>query len=127
MSSLNKVSLIGNLGNKPEIRHFENGGRVANFSVATTERWTDKKTGEKREATEWHSIVVKNDNLIGFVEKWLDKGTRIYVEGQLKTRKWTKDDQDFYKVEIVLQPFRGEIMLLDGAKSEMAESEQPTA
>ena len=125
MSSLNRVTLIGNLGKAPEVRTFQNGGRVANFSIATSERWKDKNTGEKREQTEWHDIVVKNAHLVGIVEKYLEKGSRVYVEGQLKTRKWTdKEGKDHYKTEVVVSPFHGEITLLDGAKREAADDAQ---
>jgi single-strand DNA-binding protein len=125
MSSLNKVTLIGNLGQAPEIRSFQNGGRVANFSIATSERWKDKQTGEKREQTEWHTIVVKNEALVSLAEKFLEKGSKVYIEGQLKTRKWAdKEGKDHYTTEVVLQGFHGEIKLLDGAKREAAEDAQ---
>jgi len=125
MSSLNRVTLIGNLGKDPEVRSFQNGGRVANFSIATSERWKDKSTGEKREQTEWHNIVIKNQHLVGVVEKYLEKGSQVYVEGQLKTRKWKdKEGKDHYTTEVVVAPFHGEIKLLDGAKREAADDAQ---
>lgn len=112
--SVNKVILVGNLGKDPEIRSFANGGRVASFSIATSESWKDKATGEKKERTEWHRISVLNDNLVGIVEKYIKKGAKVYIEGQLETRKWTdKDGQEKYTTEVVLRPFRGEITMLD--------------
>ena len=112
--SVNKVIIIGNLGKDPEIRAFQNGGRVASFSVATSENWKDKATGEKKERTEWHRISVLNDKLVEIVERYLKKGAKVYIEGQLETRKWTdKDGQEKYSTEVVLRPFRGEITMLD--------------
>ncbi|HYD17375.1 MAG TPA: single-stranded DNA-binding protein [Patescibacteria group bacterium] len=112
--SVNKVILVGNLGKDPEIRSFANGGRVASFSIATSESWKDKASGEKKERTEWHRISVLNDNLVGIVEKYIKKGAKVYIEGQLETRKWTdKDGQEKYTTEVVLRPFRGEITMLD--------------
>jgi single-strand DNA-binding protein len=114
--SVNKVILIGNLGRDPEIRSFQNGGRVASFSLATSENWKDKATGEKKERTEWHRISVLNDKLVEVVEKYVKKGSKLYIEGQLETRKWTdKDGQEKYTTEVVLRPFRGEITMLDSA------------
>jgi single-strand DNA-binding protein len=114
--SVNKVILVGNLGKDPEIRTFQNGGRVASFSIATSESWKDKATGERKERTEWHRISVLNDNLVGIVERYLKKGAKIYVEGQLETRKWTDQaGQEKYSTEVVLRPFRGELTMLDGA------------
>ena len=112
--SVNKVILIGNLGKDPEIRAFQNGGRVASFSVATSENWKDKASGEKKERTEWHRVSVLNDKLVEVVERYIKKGSKVYVEGQLETRKWTdKDGQEKYSTEVVLRPFRGEITMLD--------------
>ncbi len=117
MSSLNKVILIGKLGKDPEIRTMSNGNRVATFSVATSESWKDKNTGEKKEKTEWSRVVVFNDRLVGTVERFLTKGSKIYLEGQLQTRKWTSDDgKENQTTEVVLQQYRGEILLLDGKK-----------
>jgi single-strand DNA-binding protein len=112
--SVNKVILVGNLGKDPEIRTFPNGGRVANFSVATSESWKDKASGERKERTEWHRVSVLNENLVGIVERFIKKGSKVYIEGQLETRKWTdKDGNEKYTTEVVLRPFRGEITMLD--------------
>ncbi len=113
--SVNKVILIGNLGRDPEIRTFQNGGKVANFSVATSERWTDRASGEKREKTEWHNVVVRNENLVGVCERFLRKGAKVYLEGRIETRKYTdQSGQERFITEIVLPPFRGELTMLDG-------------
>ena len=113
--SVNKVILIGNVGKDPEIRSLQNGGRVANFSLATSESWKDRSSGEKREKTEWHRVVVFNDNLVGVVERFIKKGSKLYVEGALETRKWTdQSGQEKYSTEVVIKQFRGEITLLDG-------------
>ncbi|MDE1153142.1 MAG: single-stranded DNA-binding protein [Micavibrio sp.] len=113
--SVNKVILVGNLGKDPEIRSFPNGGRVANFSIATSESWKDKATGEKKERTEWHRISVTNDALVGVVERYVKKGAKLYIEGQLETRKYTdKDGVERYTTEVVLRPYRGELTMLDG-------------
>ena len=111
--SVNKVILVGNLGKDPEIRTFPNGGRVANFSIATSESWKDKATGERKERTEWHRISVLNDALVGIVEKYVKKGAKLYIEGQLETRKYEKDGRDMYTTEVVLRPYRGELTMLD--------------
>jgi len=111
--SVNKVILVGNLGKDPEIRTFPNGGRVANFSIATSESWKDKATGERKERTEWHRISVLNDALVGIVEKYIKKGSKLYIEGQLETRKYEKDGRDVYTTEVVLRPYRGELTMLD--------------
>lgn len=112
--SVNKVILVGNLGKDPEIRSFPNGGRVANFSIATSESWKDKATGERKERTEWHRISVTNDALVGVVERFLKKGSKVYIEGQLETRKYEKEGRDVYTTEVVLRPYRGELTMLDG-------------
>lgn len=115
MSSVNKVILVGNLGRDPEVRSFPSGGRVCNFSVATSETWKDKATGEKKERTEWHTVAVMNDGLVGVCERYLRKGSKVYLEGQLQTRKWQdKDGSDRYSTEIVLRPYLGVLVLLDG-------------
>jgi single-strand DNA-binding protein len=114
-SSVNKVILVGNLGRDPEIRTMQSGDRVANLSIATSERWKDKASGEMRDKTEWHRVVVFAQPLVNLAEQYLKKGSRIYLEGQLETRKWTQDGQDKYSTEIVLRPYRGEIALLDRA------------
>ncbi|MBI3440643.1 MAG: single-stranded DNA-binding protein [Proteobacteria bacterium] len=115
--SINKVILIGNLGKDPEIRSFPNGGRVASFSVATSESWKDKATGERKERTEWHRISILNDALVGIAEKYLKKGSKVYLEGQLETRKYEKDGRDVYTTEVVLRPFNGNLTMLDGKGS----------
>lgn len=112
--SVNKVIIIGNLGNDPDIRTFQNGGRVANLSVATSESWKDKTTGERKEKTQWHRVVVSNEALVGVCEKYLKKGSKVYLEGQLETRKYTdKDGTEKYTTEVVLRPYRGELTMLD--------------
>ncbi|HXV25248.1 MAG TPA: single-stranded DNA-binding protein [Alphaproteobacteria bacterium] len=113
--SVNKVILIGNLGRDPEIRTLQDGARVANLSLATSESWRDKASGERRERTEWHRVVIFNDRLVDVVERFLKKGSKVYVEGQLQTRKWTdQSGQEKYTTEVVLQRFRGELTMLDG-------------
>lgn len=113
--SLNKVMLIGNLGADPEIRRLPSGGSVANMRLATSESWRDKNSGERREKTEWHSVVVFNDNLVRVIEQYVKKGSKLYVEGQLQTRKYQdKSGQDRYSTEVVLQGFSGNLTLLDG-------------
>ncbi len=117
--SLNKVQLIGNLGKDPEIRSFQNGGRVANLTIATSESWKDKTSGERKERTEWHRVSITNDGLVGVVEKYLKKGAKVYVEGQLETRKWTdKDGVERYTTEIVLRPYSGDLTMLDAKKGD---------
>jgi single-strand DNA-binding protein len=112
--SVNKVILVGNLGRDPDIRSMQNGGKVANLSVATSETWRDKQSGERREKTEWHRVVIFNENLLDVAEKYLHKGSKVYVEGQLQTRKWQdQSGQDKYSTEVVLQRFRGELQMLD--------------
>jgi single-strand DNA-binding protein len=111
--SVNKVVLIGRVGKDPEIRSFNSGDRVANFSIATSEKWKDKATGEKKEKTEWHNIAVFNENLVKVVESYVKKGSMIYVEGQLSTRKYQKNGEDRYITEIVLRQFKGELTLLE--------------
>ncbi|QMW24618.1 single-stranded DNA-binding protein [Sandaracinobacteroides saxicola] len=112
--SVNKVILVGNLGKDPEIKSFQNGGRIANFSIATSESWKDKMSGERKERTEWHNIKIDNDNLIRVAEQYLRKGSKVYVEGQLQTRKWQdKDGNDRYTTEVVVGRFNGTIELLD--------------
>jgi len=114
--SVNKVILIGNLGKDPEVKALQNGGKVANFSIATSETWKDKATGEKKEKTEWHRVVVWNEGLIGIIEKYIKKGDKVYVEGQLQTRKWDKDGVDHYSTEVVLSGFNGSITMLSNAR-----------
>lgn len=113
--SVNKVILIGNLGRDPEVRSFQNGGKVVNLRIATSENWRDKTSGERKERTEWHSVAITNEALGRVAEQYLRKGSKVYIEGQLETRKWQdKDGQDRYTTEVVLRPFRGELTLLDG-------------
>jgi len=127
MSSLNKVTLIGNVGREPEIRNLQNGARLAQLSIATSERWKDKTTGEQKEKTEWHRVVIFNDQLVGVVERFVKKGSKLYLEGQLETRKWVDDaGHDKYSTEVVLRPYRGEIVLLDKRGDDSAEP-QPQA
>ncbi len=112
--SVNKVILVGNLGRDPEIRTLQDGTKVANLSVATSETWRDRDSGERRERTEWHRVVIFNDRLADVAEKYLRKGSKVYLEGQLQTRKWTgQDGQDRYTTEVVLQRYRGELTMLD--------------
>jgi single-strand DNA-binding protein len=113
--SVNKVILIGNLGRDPETRSFPNGGKVVNLRIATSERWRDRNTGESKERTEWHSVAIFNENLGRIAEQYLRKGSKVYLEGQLETRKWQdQSGQDRYTTEVVLRQYRGELTLLDG-------------
>ncbi|QKV18200.1 single-stranded DNA-binding protein [Oricola thermophila] len=112
--SVNKVILVGNLGADPEVRRLNSGEPVVNLSVATSESWRDKNSGERRERTEWHRVVIFNENLAKVAENYLKKGSKVYVEGQLQTRKWQdQSGQDRYTTEIVLQRFRGDLQMLD--------------
>ena len=112
--SVNKVIIMGNLGKDPEIRNFPNGGRVCNFSVATSETWRDKNSGEKQERTQWHNISILSEPLVNIAERFLKKGSKVYLEGQLETRKWQDNSgSDRYSTEIVLRPYKGEITLID--------------
>lgn len=113
--SVNKVILVGNLGRDPEVRSFNNGGKVCNLSIATSENWRDKATGERKEKTEWHRVAIFNERLAEVAEKYLKKGAKVYIEGQLETRKWTdQDGKERYSTEVVLRQFRGELTMLDG-------------
>lgn len=112
--SVNQVTLVGNLGADPEIRSFPNGGRVANLRVATTETWKDRNSGERQEKTQWHSVAIFSKPLVELAEKYLRKGSKVYLQGQLEHRKWqNKDGQDRWTTEVVLRPYAGEIVLLD--------------
>ena len=114
--SVNKVILIGNLGQDPEIKSFQNGGRIANLRIATSENWKDRNTGERKERTEWHSVAIFNEGLANVAERFLRKGSKVYIEGQLQTRKWQdQQGQDRYSTEIVLQGFNSVLTMLDGA------------
>jgi single-strand DNA-binding protein len=113
--SVNKVILVGNLGADPEIRTLNSGDRVANLRVATSETWRDRQSGERKERTEWHRVVIFNDNLVKVAESYLKKGAKVYIEGSLQTRKWTdQSGQEKFSTEVVLQKFRGELTMLDG-------------
>jgi single-strand DNA-binding protein len=113
--SVNKVILVGNLGAEPEIRTLTSGDRVANLRVATSETWRDRTSGERKERTEWHRVVIFNDNLVKVAENYLRKGSKVYIEGALQTRKWTdQSGQEKFSTEVVLQKFRGELTMLDG-------------
>ena len=113
--SVNKVILIGNLGRDPEVRSFQNGGKVVNLRIATSETWRDKASGERRERTEWHSVAIFSEPLAKIAEQYLRKGSKVYIEGQLETRKWQdQSGQDRYSTEVVLRPFTGNLTLLDG-------------
>jgi single-strand DNA-binding protein len=112
--SVNKVIIVGNLGRDPEVRTFQNGGKVCNLRIATSEQWKDRATGERRERTEWHSVAIFSEPLARIAEQYLRKGSKVYIEGQLETRKWQdQSGQDRYTTEIVLRPYRGELTLLD--------------
>ncbi len=113
--SVNKVILIGNLGRDPEVRTFGNGGKVCNLRIATSENWKDRTTGERKEKTEWHSVAIFQEGLVRIAEQYLKKGSKVYVEGQLQTRKWQdQSGQDRYSTEVVLQGFGGTLTMLDG-------------
>lgn len=113
--SINKVILVGNLGNDPEIRATQDGREIAHLSIATSESWKDKATGERKEKTEWHRVVVLNDNIVGVCKNYLRKGSKVYLEGSIQTRKWQdKEGQDRYTTEVVLARFNGQLTMLDG-------------
>jgi len=123
--SVNKVILVGNLGKDPEIRRTQDGRPIANLSVATSESWRDKATGERKEKTEWHRVVIFSEGLCKIAEQYLKKGAKVYLEGQLQTRKYTdKDGAEKYSTEIVLQKYRGELTMLDG-RGDSERSERP--
>jgi single-strand DNA-binding protein len=114
--SVNKVILVGNLGRDPEVRSFQNGGKVVNLRIATSESWKDKQSGERKERTEWHSVAIFSEPLARIAEQYLRKGSKVYIEGQLETRKWQdQSGADRYSTEVVLRPYRGELTLLDSA------------
>ena len=113
--SVNKVILIGNLGADPEVRSFQNGGQVCNLRIATSENWKDRNTGERKERTEWHNVAIFNEGLVKVAQNYLRKGSKVYIEGQLETRKWQdQNGQDRYTTEVVLRPYRSELTMLDG-------------
>jgi len=125
MASLNKVLLIGNLGKDPEVRHTQDGKAIVNLTVATSESWRDKSSGERKEKTEWHRVVIFNEGLAKIAEAYLKKGSTVYLEGQLQTRKWTdKDGAEKYSTEIVLQQYRGKLVLLGGKDGTAARPDQ---
>ena len=116
--SVNKVILIGNLGRDPEVRTFQNGGKVCNLRIATSENWKDRNTGERRERTEWHTVAIFNEALVRLAEQYLRKGSKVYIEGKLETRKWQdQSGQDRYSTEVVLRPYAGEMTFLDSRDS----------
>ena len=120
--SVNKVILVGNLGRDPEVRYSQDGNKIVNMSIATSESWTDRSSGERREKTEWHRVVIFNDRLGEIAEKYLNKGSKVYLEGQLQTRKWTGNDgQERYSTEVVINRFRGELTMLDSRGSSALE------
>ncbi len=115
--SVNKVILIGNLGADPEVKGFQNGGKIANLRIATSENWKDRATGERKERTEWHNVVIQSEGLVGVVERYLRKGSKIYIEGQLRTRKWQdRDGNDRYTTEVSVGGMGGVLTMLDGAQ-----------
>lgn len=123
MSSVNKVILIGNVGKDPEVRNMTTGDKVGSFSFATSESWTDKASGQLKRRTEWHNVIVFNDRLIGLLEKYIKKGAKLYVEGQIQTRTYPdKSGKDIYITEIVLQKFKGEIVMLQSKPDEESDS-----
>jgi single-strand DNA-binding protein len=122
--SVNKVILVGNLGKDPEIRTTQNGGKVVTMTIATSESWKDKNTGERREKTEWHRVVIFNEGIANVAERYLKKGSKVYIEGQLETRKWQdKDGIERYTTEIVLKPYNGVLNMLDSRKEQSDSSE----
>jgi single-strand DNA-binding protein len=119
MASVNRAIILGNLGNDPDIRSTQDGKEIANFSVATTERWKDKSSGEYKNVTEWHKVVIFNEGLVKVAKNYLEKGSKVYIEGQIKTRKWIdKDGAEKYTTEIVLQGFNSVLTILDGKKND---------
>ncbi|MGR3315421.1 single-stranded DNA-binding protein [Roseovarius indicus] len=129
--SVNKVILVGNLGQDPEVRSFDNGGEVVNMSIATSETWKDKQSGERRERTEWHRVAIFNPGLVTVAKNYLKKGSKVYIEGQLETRRWTDKDstgQERYVAEVVLRPYRSELTMLDSkGAGAPADEQKPTA
>jgi single-strand DNA-binding protein len=125
--SVNKVILVGNVGKDPEVRHTQDGRAIVNLSIATSENWKDKNSGERKEKTEWHRVVIFNEGLAKIAEAYVKKGSKVYLEGQLQTRKWTdKDGVEKYSTEVVLQNYKGELTLLD-SKSDSGEPTQETS
>lgn len=131
MSSVNKVIIVGNVGKDPEVRRMQSGDPVVNLSIATSDRWKDKQSGEQREKTEWHRVVIFNPHLVKVAEDWVKKGSKVYLEGSLQTRKWQdKDGNDKYSTEIVLQKFNGTLVLLnkvEGSDTRDGERDAPAS
>lgn len=122
MSGVNKVIILGRLGRDPEVRTFQNGGKVCNLRIATSETWKDKSSGERKERTEWHTVAIFSEPLARIAEQYLRKGSQVYVEGQLETRKWQdQSGQDRYSTEVVLRPYKGELTLIDRAERQPGE------
>ena len=128
--SVNKVILVGNVGKDPEVRSTQNGGKIANLTLATSETWNDRASGERKEKTEWHKVSIFNDRIVDVVEKFVKKGSKIYVEGSLQTRKWTdQQGQERYTTEIVIGRFNGQLTMLDGRRDEASapRAQQPAS
>jgi single-strand DNA-binding protein len=124
--SLNKVFIIGNLGRDPEVRTFQNGGKIVSLRIATSETWKDKTSGERKEKTEWHSVSITNESISKVAEQYLRKGSKVYIEGQLETRKWQdQSGADKYSTEIAVRPFGGSLVMLDGPSGEQAPRNDP--
>lgn len=122
--SVNKVILVGNLGKDPDIRNMQNGNEIANLTIATSESWKDRATGERKEKTEWHRVVIFNEGLVKVCKNYLKKGSKVYIEGSLQTRKWEKDGADMYTTEVVLQAFNSTLAMLDGKQPDAQEEKQ---
>ena len=125
--SVNKVILVGNLGADPEVRNLPNGGKVVNLRIATSESWRDKNSGERKERSEWHRVVIFSEGLVKVAEQYLRKGAKVYLEGQIQTRKWQKDGVDQYSTEIVLQGFNANLTMLDGRSDSAEHREAPAS
>ena len=118
--SINKVIILGNLGKDPEVRTFPNGGKVCNFPMATSENWQDKSSGERQERTQWHNVSILSEPIVNIAEKYLNKGSKVYIEGQVETRKWQDSNgDDRYSTEVVLRPYKGQLVLVD-SRSEVS-------
>ena len=125
--SVNKVIIIGNLGRDPEVRTFQNGGKVCNLRIATSETWRDKQSGERKERTEWHSVAIMSEPLVRIAKQYLRKGSKVYLEGQLETRKWQdQSGQDKYSTEVVLRPYTSTLTMLDGKQDGQSGDREPS-